>query len=187
MLSYNEIKQKIYIELEGEPYEVLSSDVFRKQKRKPVNQTKLKNLISGRVLERSFHSSETAKEAELETKLLKYLYKKNDDVWLSSLEDPKDRFSIPYSLIEPQLSYIKEGDSIQAILFNEKIISFKLPIKLSLLVKEAPPGTKGNTASGGNKVVILETGLKITTPLFIKAGDIIEINTQKGEYIGRVN
>ena len=187
MLSYNEIKQKVYIELDGEPYEVLSSDVFRKQKRKPINQTKLKNLISGRVTERSFHQSETVKEAKLERKPLKYLYRKGNEVWMSSPEDPKDRFAVSLSLIEPKLGYIRENDIIDSVLFNDKIIGFKVPIKVTMLVSEAPPNIKGNTTSGGSKVVVLETGLKITTPLFIESGNTIEINTQTGEYVGRVS
>jgi len=187
MLRYNEVRRGVFIELDGEPYEVISADLLRKQQRKPVNQTKLKNLISERLLERSFHQSETVQEAELEKKTFKYLYQKNTEVWLSALDNPKDRFNIPISLIENELQYIKENDPIETVLFKDEIIGFKLPTKISLTVKDAPPNIRGNTSAGGNKVVTLETGVKITTPLFIESGDIIEVNTQTGEYSGRKN
>jgi len=186
MLAYNEIKPKKFIVLEGEPYEVLSSHVFRKQQRKPVNQTKLKNIITGKVTEYSFHQSESVHEAELEKKDFKYLYQKGSEVWLSHPENPKERHMVPYEQIKNELNYIMPNDTIEALIYNEEIIGFSLPNKVHLKVKDAPPNIKGNTSSGGNKVVVLETGYSVTTPLFIEAGDCIEVNTETGEYTGRV-
>ncbi len=185
MLGYNEIRAKKYIELNGEPYEVLSSDILRKQQRKPVNQTKLKNIISGRVVEKSFHQSDTVEEAELKKRPLKYLYKKDDEVWFCDPNDPKDRLSVPYSKVEKELNFITENTTIDSIIYEDEIIGFKLPIKVTLKVTEAPPSIRGNTSGGGNKVVVVETGAKITTPLFIEEGDVIEINTGNSEYVGR--
>ncbi|PIP87376.1 hypothetical protein COW81_00675 [Candidatus Campbellbacteria bacterium CG22_combo_CG10-13_8_21_14_all_36_13] len=185
MLAYNEIKQKKVIVYEGEPYEVLSSHVFRKQQRKPVNATKLKNLISGKVTEYSFHQSESVEEAELNKKNLKYLYRKGNEVWLCEENNPAERLSVPYDQIQNELNYTRVNDLVTALIYDDEIIGFSTPLKVVLEVKDAPPNIKGNTSSGGNKVVTLETGAKVTTPLFIEAGDKIEVNTETGEYTGR--
>lgn len=185
MLDYNEIKERKYIVVDGEPYEVLSSHVFRKQQRKPVNQTKLKNLITGKVTEKSFHQSEKADEANIERKKIKYLYTNRGEFWFCEENDQSKRFSLPEEIITGA-QFMKQNSLVEAKLFGEKTIGVTLPIKVQLLVKEAAPAVKGNTATGANKIVVLETGATIGVPIFVKEGDIIEINTEKGEYTGRV-
>ncbi|MDD2935192.1 MAG: hypothetical protein PHX25_01835 [Candidatus Pacebacteria bacterium] len=185
MLDYNEIKERKYIVVDGEPYEVLSSHVFRKQQRKPVNQTKLKNLITGKVTEKSFHQSEKADEANIERKKIKYLYTNRGEFWFCEENDPSKRFSLPEEIITGA-QFMKQNSLVEAQLFGERTIGVKLPIKVQLLVKEAAPAVKGNTATGANKLVVLETGATIGVPIFVKEGDIIEINTEKSEYTGRV-
>jgi len=186
MLNYNEIVQKKCIVLDGAPYEVLASHVFRKQQRKPVNQTKLKNLITGKVTEYSFHQAETAEEADLDERSIKFLYATRGEYWFCEANDPSVRFSLPHEIIGDAGRFLKVNTSVLARMFDEKIIGVKLPIKMDLMVKEAPPGTKGNTAQGGNKQVVLETGATINVPLFINEGDIIRINTDTGEYAERI-
>jgi elongation factor P len=185
MLDYNEIKERKYIVVDGEPYEVLSSHVFRKQQRKPVNQTKLKNLITGKVTEKSFHQSEKADEANIERKKIKYLFTNRGEFWFCEEKDPSKRFSLSEEIITGS-QFMKQNSLVEAQLFGDKTIGITLPIKVQLLVKEAPPAVKGNTATGANKIVVLETGATIGVPIFVKEGDIIEINTEKGEYTGRV-
>jgi elongation factor P len=186
MLNYNEITQRKVITLDGEPYEVLSSHVFRKQQRKPVNQTKLKNMITGKVLERSFHQSETIEESDIESKKAKYIYTRNGVSTFCNPDDPSDRFEIGNDLLGEKLQYIKGNDIIDTLLFDEKIIGIKIPIKVELKVTTAVPAVKGNTAQGATKEVELETGAKITVPLFIKEGEVLRINTDTGEYVERV-
>src|SRR4029077_13487061 len=96
ILEYNEVTEKKFIVLDGQPYEVLSSHVFRKQQRKPVNATKLKNLFTGKVTEYSFHQSEKVSEAEIESREVKYLYKnaQKDEFWFCVEDDPKNRFFV---------------------------------------------------------------------------------------------
>jgi len=186
MLEYNEIRERKYIEMDGEPYEVLSSHVFRKQQRKPVNQTKLRNMITGRVTEYSFHQSEKAEEADLETKKIKYLYENKGEYWFCEEKDPSKRFSLPSDVVGAGIKFIKTNSLVDVLMFKEKIIGVKIPIKVELRVKEAPPAVKGNTAQGATKQIILETGATATAPLFVNEGDIIEINTDSGEYTNRV-
>lgn len=186
MLEYNEITEKKAIILDGEPYEVISSHVFRKQQRKPVNATKLRNLITGKVTERSFHVSEKVSEAEIESKEIKYLYSNRGESFFCPPESPRDRFSLPESAVGPGLKFLKENTVVTAIVFDEKIIGIKLPIKMDLRVTEAPPAVRGDTATGGNKQITLETGAVINAPLFVKEGDVVRVNTDTGEYTDRV-
>lgn len=185
-LNYNEITPKKYIVIDDEPYEVLSSHVFRKQQRKPVNQTKLRGLKSGRVVERTFHQSETADEAELERRDIKYLYSNRGEHWFSQKDNPRERFTIPEQVVGSQDQYLKENEMVEALVFGEEIIGIKTPIKVELKVVEAPPGVKGNTAQGGVKQVTLESGAVVSVPLFINEGDIVRINTETGQYTERV-
>lgn len=185
MLSYNEIKVRKYIILDGTPYEVIASQVSRKQANKPTNQTKLKSLIDGRVIQKNFHSSEKVEEADIDRKKIKYLYNNKGEFWFCEENDPSQRFNLPEDVIDGA-DFMKENSIVDAKLFNEEIIGVSLPIKVELKVKEAPPAVKGNTATGANKQVTLETGAVVTVPIFIEEGELVEINTETGEYKGRV-
>lgn len=187
MLQYNEILPKKVILLNDEPYEVLDAHVFRKQQRKPVNQTKLRHLITGKVTEQSFHVSEKVEEADLSTKAVKYLYTNRNEWWFCADQNPSDRFKLETEVIGPQAKFLKANMVVDALVFDERIIGLRLPIKMDLLVKEAPPAVRGNTAQGGNKQIILETGAVINAPLFINEGDLVRINTETGDYVERVD
>jgi elongation factor P len=187
ILNYNEIIKRKYIDIDGEPFEVLDSWVFRKQQRKPVNQTKLKSLISGKVTERSFHATEKVEEADLDTGTIKYLYSAKGEHWFCDNENPQDRFTLDANVIGDALKYIPSNSTVNTLVYDEKIIGLKVPIKVELLVKEAPPAVRGNTAQGGSKQITLETGAIINGPLFINEGDYIRINTDTGEYVERVD
>lgn len=193
MLDYNEIKERKYIILGDEPYEVLSSHVFRKQQRKPVNQTKLRNLISNSIKNHTFHNSDNVEEAEIDKNKIKFLYKKQNrqtninEYWFSKVENPSERFWLDENIIGSKGKFIKENSEITAMFFNDKIIGIEVPIKIDLIVKEAPPAVKGNTANGANKQITLETGAVINAPIFITEGEIVRVNTETGEYIERVS
>ena len=187
VLSYNEIVQKKVIVMDGQPYEVLSSHVFRMQQRKPVNQTKLRNLKTGKVTEYSFHQSETAPEADIEFEDITFLYSNRGEFWFSEKGKPGNRFKLDEALLSEQAKFLKQNADVEAMKFDEEIITIKLPIKLDLKVKEAAPAVKGNTAQGGSKIVTLETGATITVPMFINEGDVLRVNTETGEYVERVS
>jgi len=186
MLEYSEITEKKVVILDGDPYEVISSHVFRKQQRKPVNATKLKNLITGKVTERSFHVSEKVEQAEIESKEIKYLYNNRGEYWFCDPDSPSNRFKIDENILGNQIKFIKENEIISALEFDEKIIGIKFPIKVDLKVIEAHEAVKGNTSSGATKIVKVETGAEINVPMFIKEGETIRINTETGEYTERV-
>ena len=186
MLEYNEVVERKYIVLDGQPYEVLSSHVFRKQQRKPVNATKLKNLFSGKVTEYSFHQSEKVPEAEIESREVKYLYTNRGEFFFCVADDPSKRFGIKEEEMGPQARFLKANTVVTQLLFQEKPMGFKLPISVELKVTEAPPNLKGDSATSGTKQIVLETGAVINAPLFVNEGDVIRINTETGEYKERI-
>jgi elongation factor P len=187
ILSYNEIVQKKVIEYNGEPYEVISSHVFRMQQRKPVNQTKLRNVITGRVTEISFHQNESVSEAEIEMMDANYLYTNKGESWFAETGKAKNRFAFPEDAVHEKVQWLIPNNEVEIMLYKEKPVSVKIPIKADLKVVEAPPAIKGDTAQGGNKLVKLESGATVNTPLFINEGDIVRVNTDDGEYVERVN
>lgn len=185
MLSYNELKPGKFIVLDGQPFVVLEYSFQRMQMRKPVVQTKIKNLISGKVMERSFQSSESVNEAEIETRPVKYLYTNRGEFWFCSENNPADRFKLDENLISGYFDLLKPNSIVEIIEFDNKTIGIKLPVKIDLKVIEAPPAIKGNTSQGGTKQIKLETGITINAPLFINEGDTVRINTETKEYAER--
>lgn len=186
MLEYNEITIGKVIIFDKEPWEVVASHVFRKQQRKPVNATKLRNLITGRITEYSFHVSEKAEEADIESKDIKFIYERQEEYWFNEINDASKRFALKEEQIGYGSKFLKKDALARAMIFENRIIGVKLPIKIELKVVEAPPNMKGNTAQGGNKVVKVETGASVNAPLFINEGDVIRINSETGEYVERV-
>src|SRR3989338_34808 len=112
MLEYNEIKERKFIVLDEAPYEVLSSHVFRKQQRKPVNDTKLRNLLTGKVTERSFHQNEKAEEAEISSRGIKYIYSHRGEYWFCDENNPSNRFSLPVEIVGTQIKFLKQNSIV---------------------------------------------------------------------------
>ncbi len=186
VLSYSEITPKKVIIFSNEPYLVLSYHVFRKQQRKPVNITKLKNLKSGRVIENTFHVNETADEADLENRNITFIYRKGNEYWFHTTGKPGERFALSEDLVGDQGKFIKERTEISAMVYEDEVIGIKIPIKMELKVKETVDAVKGNTSSGALKEAVVETGATVMVPMFINQGDIIAINTESGDYSERV-
>ncbi len=186
MLAYNEVLPKKIVLVNGEPFEVVSAWVFRKQQRKPVNQTKLRNLKTGSTIEMTFHVSDKVEEAEIESHPAKFIYNRNGEWFFHELDNPSKRFTLSEEMIGESGKYLTGNTEVEIRWFDEKPIQVHIPIKMDLKVKEAPPNVRGNTAQGGDKVVVLETGATITVPMFIESGDVIRVNTQTGEYVERV-
>ena len=186
MLAYNEVLPKRIIIMDGEPYEVISAWVFRKQQRKPVNQAKLRNLKTGSTTEYTFHQPDKIEEAEVETKPARFIYERNGEWFFHEANNPSKRFSITEDLMGDAAKYLISNTDVDMKWFEGEPIQVKIPIKVELKVTEAPPNTRGNTAQGGDKVVTLETGASITVPMFIEAGNVIRINTDTGTYVERV-
>lgn len=185
ILSYNEITPKKVILYNDEPCEVLSSWVFQKQKRKPVNQVKMRSLKTGSMIEATFHVSEKAEEAETEPRLMKFIYSRNGEWWFCPSDKPSERIEVPAEAVGTAGKFLKANEEVQTLWYDDRLIRVKLPVKVDLKVTEAPPNTRGNTAQGGTKLVTLETGATVNTPMFIEVGDIVRVNTESGDYVER--
>ena len=186
MLTHSDLRKGARIILDGEPYEVLESQPMKKAQRRVVIQTKIKNLINGNVLSQNFHQGDSFEEAELLKFKAKFLYLHRGRYFFCEENNPSNRFDLDKEQIGQASKFLKPNQIVEEITFNKKVISISLPIKIQLKVTEAPPGTKGERAQPGNKIVILETGAQVNAPLFIEQGDVIEINTETGEYTKRV-
>ncbi|MEK7178115.1 MAG: elongation factor P, partial [Patescibacteria group bacterium] len=180
MFNYNKLKPGTVFILDGEPYEVLEFSFLRMQQRKPVAQTKIRNIITGKILSRNFQHTENFQEAEIDYKKVKFLYSHRDKFIFCDIQNPSDRFELPAEIIGDKAKFLKPNSEVEIVSFQGKIVNVRLPIKMDFKVVEAPPAIRGNTAQGGTKVITIETGVQVTVPLFINENDIIRINTQTG-------
>ncbi len=189
-LDYDEIKPRKFILVDGQPFEILESHVARTQKRKPQNQVKMRNLLNGKVIPNTFHASDTAEEADISRREAMFLFANKGEYWFCDPKDRAKRFQIDADIIGDGVKYLKDNTLVDTKIFDyedeERVIGITLPIKMNFMVKDAPPSMKGNTAAGGGKLVTIETGAQITTPLFIEAGETIVVNTDTGEYVERL-
>lgn len=186
MLGYFDLRKGIKFILNGQPYEVLEFQQIGKAQDVFVVKTKIKNLMTGKILERNFHQEEKFEEAEVEKIDVKFLYSHRGKFYFSEMENAKNRFELLEDQIGPAVKFLKAGQVLTGIKFGGKIINIIFPVKIQLKVDEAPPGVKGERAQSGTKIVTLETGATISVPLFVETGDIIEVNTETGEYVRRV-
>ncbi len=186
-IGMNDLKPGVFFIFEGQPYAVLETHHLKMQQRRPVMQTKIKNMLNGKSHERNFQQSDIFEEANIEYRNVKFLYSHRDEFWFVYESDPSQRFKLGQEIIGDSVKYLKANTVVKTLLFNQKIINIELPVKMDFKVVEAPPAIRGDTAQGGVKQVKIETGAVINVPLFINEGDVVRINTQSGEYTERVN
>lgn len=184
MLGISEIKTGKNIILNDDPFVVLYHEHSKMGRAGSVLRTRLKNLTTGTVLEKTFQGAESIQEADISKSRAQYTYREGEDFYFMNMES-YEQFSLSQKVIGDAINYLKEGTEVTILNFNGNAINIELPVKVTLKVVEAPPGIKGNTASTGGKVIKLETGLNVSVPLFVKAGDEIIVNTEKGEYVSR--
>ena len=185
-ISYSELKKGSQIILNNQPHEIIEASSMFKARGHSVLQTKLKNLITGEVISKTLHPSDSFEETEITKITAKFIYAHLDKFVFSKKDNPSERFELSKEQIGSVIRFLKPDQVVIGIIFKNKIINISLPIKIQLKVKNAPPGIKGDRAQGGTKTIVLETETEINVPLFIKEGDIIEINTEKGEYVRRI-
>ncbi|PIS34589.1 MAG: elongation factor P [Parcubacteria group bacterium CG08_land_8_20_14_0_20_43_9] len=186
MLSINDLKIGTIFIFENQPYQVLEFKHVHLGRGGSSLQTKIKNLISGKILAKVFKPLDSFEEAEIDWRELKYIYNHRGEFWFCEPEDPSKRTMLEESALGEERRFLKKDTLVRAMIFNNEIVGIDLPVKMDLRVVEAPPGIKGNSAQGGTKIIVLETGAEIKAPLFIEEGDIVRINTKTGEYAERV-
>lgn len=184
-LGVNELKPKTFFLYEDQPYIVLETHHLKMQQRRPVVQTRMRNLLNGKVLERNFAQSDVFEVADITRQKVKFLYNHRDKYFFAEDNNPSKRFELSEDIIGDQTKFLKANTVLEAISFNGNIINVELPVKMDFKVVEAPPSIKGNTAQGGVKQAKIETGAMINVPLFVEQDDLITINTETGEYVSR--
>jgi len=180
-ITFREIKKGSAIVLDGEPYEVIDRSFRAKQQREAMATVTMKNLLTGKVLEKNFQSSATVEEAALEESKAQFLYKDADNYYFMD-QDTYDQFSLNKAQLREKIDYLKEETAVKITRFNGVPVNIVLPSEVSLKVVDAPPGVKGDTAQGGSKIVTVETGMKVSVPLYVKEGDVLVIKTKTGNF-----
>ena len=186
MINYFGLKKGVQFIMDGLPYEITESQPVGKAQDVFIIKAKIKNLITGKISDRSFHQDARFDEAELEKIDVKFVYANRGKYIFCETANPGKRFELTEEQLGSSTKFIKANQTIEGIKFEDKIINISLPIKVQLKVTEAAPGVKGDRAQGGTKMVTLETGVQINVPLFVEEGDIVEVNTETGEYSKRV-
>ncbi|NTW14827.1 MAG: elongation factor P [Candidatus Moranbacteria bacterium] len=184
MLGLTDIKNGKKIVWDGQPYVVLEYQHSKTGRAGAVMRTKLRNLLTGATIEYTFQDKDKFEEAEVTKSSAQFLYPEGDEYHFMDSES-YEQFAIPAGTLGDATKYLIEGTEVTVLNYAGRAINVELPVKMEFEVKEAPPGIKGDTASGGDKVVVLENGLTVTVPLFINAGDRLIVNTEKGTYVSR--
>ena len=179
----NDLKPGVLIELGGEPYQVLESHHNKVAQRRPVMQTKIRHLITGKVRAETFQQSDSIPEADVERLKAKMVYRTKDEFFFQTEDNQKLGFK--EDILGEKIGYLKKDTPVEIYVFKGKPISVELPIKVILEIKDAPPATRGDTVQGALKEAELETGAMVRVPLFIETGDKVEIDTRTGDYVRR--
>ena len=186
MISSNDFRTGTTIELDGQVWRVVEFLHVKPGKGSAFVRTKLKSVQSGNVVEKTFRAGESVQQAILEKSNLQHTYVESGDyVFMDMTSFEETRLSSEQ--IGKGAKYLKEGMEFNVIFNNGKVLEVELPISISLKVTETDPGVKGDTASGGTKPAILETGAQVMVPLFISVGEMIKIDTRNDSYLGREN
>jgi elongation factor P len=185
MGSTADLRNGLVIKYNGELHIVVKWEHRTPGNLRAFYQVKMKNLKNGKMIENRFRSGEGIDIVRMETRNFQFLYHDGSG-YVFMDNNNYEQVSIPDEVIGEQAQYIKEGETVQIMFDGERPISVEIPPHVDLKVVSAPPGVKGDTATGGTKLVELETGATVNAPLFIEEGDIIRVDTRTGEYLERV-
>ncbi|MBN2233395.1 MAG: elongation factor P [Deltaproteobacteria bacterium] len=185
MYSTPDFRKGLRIELDGDPFTIVDFQHVKPGKGGAFVRTRLRNLLTGAVVDRTFRSGEKVGRPDLEEKEMQFLYQDGDGFHFMD-NATFDQVAIAPEVIGDARRFLQENTIVAVLFYQERPINIELPIFVELLVTEAEPGVKGDTASGASKTVTVETGAKIQVPLFIEEGTRLKIDTRTGEYIERV-
>jgi len=184
MISTNDFKNGMAIEYDGELLEVIYFQHVKPGKGGAFVRTKLKNLLTGAIFEKTFRAGEKVEQAILETKKVQFLYKDEHYIFMDT--STYEQYSLDEQQIGDKKYYLQENMELTVVFYKGKAISIELPTFIEAKVVKTEPGVKGDTVSSSFKPAEIETGAKVQVPLFIEIGDAIRVDTRTGEYITRV-
>lgn len=186
MYSMSDLKVGTAITHDGAPYEIIKAEHSKQARSAAVLRAKLKNMITGQVLDHTFQGGDTIQPADLERKKTNFMYRDEDGFHFMDNET-YDQFALNADAVGNAANYINDGEDVDMMYYEGKPVNLSLPPKVVLTVVEAPPGVKGDSAGNVTKKVKVETGYEVNVPLFINEGEKIRINTDTGEYVERAS
>lgn len=182
--STNEFKGGLKIMLDGNPHTIVENEFVKPGKGQAFNRVRVKNLMNGRTVEKTFKSGESVEAADVHETELQYLY--NDgEFWYFMDPDSFEQTSADENAVADTAQWLKDQDMCKVVLWNGSPITVEAPQFVVLKITETDPGLKGDTSGGGGKPATLETGAVVRVPLFVQEGEIVKVNTQTGEYVSR--
>jgi elongation factor P len=184
MISSNDFRSGVTIELDGSVWRVVEFLHVKPGKGSAFVRTKLKNVQTGNVVERTFRAGETVPQATIEKRTMQHTYKEAEQFVFMDMETFEEATLNP-SQIGDRVKFIKEGMEVNVLFWNGQVLEVELPTSVVLEITETDPGVKGDTATGGTKPAIVETGAQVMVPLFISIGERIKVDTRDGSYLGR--
>lgn len=184
--STNEFRGGLKILLDGDPYSIVENDVVKPGKGQAFNRVKIKNLKTGRVIEKTWKSGDSVEAADVMDVDLEYSYT-DGEFWYFMDPNTFDQYPASKEAVSDAIKWLKEQDTCVVTLWNGSPLTVTPPNFVELLVTQCDPGLKGDTAQGGTKPATVETGAVIKVPLFVEEGDMLKIDTRTGDYLSRAN
>jgi elongation factor P len=186
MYDTSDIRKGLKIMIDGAPYTIVEFQFVKPGKGAAFTRTKMKNLLSGAVLERNLRSGDKLEPADVETKTMQYLYG-DADSFIFMDTSTYDQVNIPKATIGESSDYMPENINVEVLFFNGRAVGVSLPNFIEQAIVSTDPGFAGNTATGATKPAKISTGATINVPLFINVGDVIKIDTRTGQYLERLS
>lgn len=185
MISAGDFRNGVTLEIEGNVYQILEFQHVKPGKGAAFVRTKLKNIINGGVVEKTFRPTEKCPQARIDRKDMQYLYSDGD---LFNFMDTEtyDQIALNGDTVGDALKFVKENEMVKICSYNDNVFAIEPPLFVELQITDTEPGFKGDTATGATKPAIVETGAKVMVPLFVENGEVIKIDTRTGEYLSRV-
>ncbi|ARD46831.1 elongation factor P [Sporosarcina sp. P37] len=184
MISVNEFRTGLTIEVDGDIWRVMDFQHVKPGKGAAFVRSKLRNLRSGNVNEKTFRAGEKVARAQIDNRKMQYLYANGDEhVFMDN--ESYEQLELSEKQLEYELKFLKENMEVHVITYKDEVLGVELPVTVTLEVAETEPGIKGDTASGGSKPAKMETGLIVQVPFFVNQGDMLVINTEEAEYVSR--
>ena len=185
MISAGEFRNGLTVEIDGNVYKILEFQHVKPGKGAAFVRTKLKNVISGGVVEKTFRPTEKFPKAHIERKSMQYLYS-DGDLYHFMDGETYDQIALNEETIGDALKFVKENEEVKVCSYQGEVFAVEPPLFAELVVTETEPGVKGDTATGATKPATVETGATVMVPLFVNEGDVLKIDTRTGEYLSRV-
>ncbi|MHB8895559.1 MAG: elongation factor P [Candidatus Geothermincolia bacterium] len=185
MASTSDFRNGLVLDINGQLMRIIEFQHVKPGKGAAFVRTKLKNVETGQVVDKTFRAGEKVEEAVLEHKKMQYLYKDGDNFVFMDLET-YEQTHVPGETVGDTANFLVENQELSVFIRNGKAVTMELPAAVRLQVEKAEPGLKGDTSSGATKPITLETGLVIQAPLFVNEGDSVKVDTRTGRYIERV-